>query len=465
MTGQRQTLALARTPSGPRSIRRLIASVRGLALTALLIMAAALISAMVIEAWRSDLRHRATALKILHDQAAAAAWNFRLALVARVDSTRTNGGRLGAPLFDGVMRGNSLLPPSLVGNVANDSVLSVNITAAATGDTIYRSPGRYPSTYSATDSFPLVASGLLIEVSLRPDLAGQLVIGGLPHSRLPRLLSLLGLTLILLAIATNQVRREQELAAVRADFVASISHELRTPLTQILLFAETLRLGRARSRAERAFAVRVIHQEARRLIHLVENILTFTARQRRPAPPMRERVALGPFVRDVVASFAPLAAARQVRFRTDLVQPLVVQADPAALRQILLNLLENAVKFGPVAQEVTIGCRRAPGGVLLWVEDQGPGVALEHHEAIWKPFIRVQHDANQAPGSGLGLAVVRGLAEAHGGRAWIEAPGGGGARFLVLLLDPRQERATFPVAMFAARFGRHGVADQGGAEQ
>ncbi|MEP6572858.1 MAG: HAMP domain-containing sensor histidine kinase [Gemmatimonadota bacterium] len=539
------------------AIRRSLAAARGAALTGLLILAAALIVAMVIEAWRSDRGHRATALRVLHDHAAAAAWNFRLALVASLDggalpklapmlaftddsrtdalpalraiaavgaplarcdqpaqdslryyfrydadtrrlettgaelpgvvvhgleralnealrahlaqngqvfyvplfrmiegrsralavvarSDRTGqahqafgfetcAGLLGPAVFERVMHGYSLLPPSLVGDASNDSVLSVNVTTAAYGDTLYSSPVQYASTFSATDSVAVLGSGLLIAVTLHPDVTDRLMVGGLPRSRLPRLLTLLGLTLTVLAIATQQVRREQELAALRGDFIASISHELRTPLTQILLFTETLRLGRARSRTERGFAIQVIHQEARRLIHLVENILTFTARQREPSPPARERIAVSAFVLDVVGSFAPLAAARQVQFRTELADSLVVQADPSALRQILLNLLENAVKFGPPGQEILIGCRRDVAGVLLWVEDQGPGIAPEHHTMIWRPFIRVRQDTNQAPGSGLGLAVVRDLVLAHQGRTWVETAESGGARFNVLL--------------------------------
>ena len=273
----------------------------------------------------------------------------------------------------------------------------------------------------------------MVQVSLRPQLAERLVIGGMPHSRLPVLLSLLGMTLIVLVVAVRQLRREQELAAVRSDFVSSVSHELRTPLTQIQLFAETLHLGRAPSTTERAFAVEVILHESRRLIHLVENVLRFAGQPRGPASLEVGPVALEQLVRGVVRTFEPLASPRGVSIRLAIEEGVTVVADPAALRQVLLNLLDNAVKFGPAGQVIAVGVGRTPLRGALSVEDEGPGVALEHRHRVWLPFVRIEPDANSAPGTGIGLAVVHDLVERMKGRVRVETGPRGGALFVVEL--------------------------------
>ena len=155
-----------------------------------------------------------------------------------------------------------------------------------------------------------------------------------------------------------QLRRESELARLRSDFIASVSHELRTPLAQVRMFAETLLLGRVRSEEERLRSLQIVDQEARRLTHLVENILQFSRAEReaiRLAPVPSE---LASQVREAVEAFAPVARSRHVVVQTALENDVVCVVDPAALRQILLNLLDNAVKYGPLGQTVTITLRR-----------------------------------------------------------------------------------------------------------
>src|SRR5438477_533421 len=144
-----------------------------------------------------------------------------------------------------------LLPRPLTGGVAYDSLGSVIVTEAD-GRELYRSPTQYAPTFSARDSFEHPMMGAMrVQVALRPDLAPKLVIGGMPRSNLPMLLSLLALTAGLVIAALLQLRREYELSRLRADFVSGVSHELRTPLAQIRMFSETLLLGRVRSEADR----------------------------------------------------------------------------------------------------------------------------------------------------------------------------------------------------------------------
>src|SRR5262249_55194768 len=155
-------------------------------------------------------------------------------------------------------------------------------------------------------------------------------------------------------------------ARLRADFVSSVSHELRTPLAQIRLFAETLLLGRVRSDAEERRSLEIIDQEARRLTHLVENVLAFSRAERHAIRLQREPTALTPLVAAVVEAFEPLAATRKVTLRRDIFPGIFADADPDALRQMLINLLDNAVKYGPESQTVTVGARLSQGRLQIW---------------------------------------------------------------------------------------------------
>jgi len=271
------------------------------------------------------------------------------------------------------------------------------------------------------------------------------VIGGLPRSRLPLLLALLGLTAGLVATAIFQLQRARKLTRLRSDFVSQVSHELRTPLTQIRMFAETLRLGRVRSDAEGRRSLDIIDREARRLGHLVENILQFSRGERGTLELARTVQPLAPLVREVVEELGPLMESRGARVRVRLADDggdrIEAAVDAGGFRQILLNLLDNAVKYGPGEQEICVELGRreasddsAPPRLRLAVDDQGPGVPRRDRERIWQSFRRLERDrGNAVAGTGIGLAVVRGLVERHGGRAWVEESSRGGARFVVEL--------------------------------
>ncbi len=341
-----------------------------------------------------------------------------------------------AMVFEDVYRYFPFFPQALVGKTPNDSMMSVRVTDP-NGDLLYASPMQYPHTYVGTETADKFG-GFTVDVALRPSMADQLVIGGLPRSRMPLLLALLGLSVALVVAALLQLRREYELARLRADFISSISHELRTPLAHVRMFAETLLLGRVRSEEEPHRSLAIIDQEARRLTHLVENVLLFSRAERRVVRIALEPTELADELREVVEAFAPIAAARHVEVVTELEEGVVAPVDRDALRQTMLNLLDNAVKYGPVGQRVTVRLASTNGYAVLSVEDEGPGIAPKERSRIWEPFYRLECDANSAiAGSGIGLSVVSEIVALHGGRVHVEGARSGGARFVVEL--PRVE--------------------------
>ena len=276
-------------------------------------------------------------------------------------------------------------------------------------------------------------ASLRLAVALVTEDPGALVAGGVPRSRLFALFGLLVLMAGLVVAAILQLRREHELARLRADLTAGVSHELRTPLAQILLFGETLMLERTRSDRERRAAAEIIVREARRLMHLVENALHFTRAHRDLLEPSSEVIDLGAVTREILVAFAPLAWTAKVTLHEEIAEPAPALVDSASYRQIVLNLLENAVRYGPPGQTVTVRVERLDGAARLAVEDEGPGVPIADRERIWTPFVRLTNGRRGTNGTGIGLAVVRDLTARHGGRAWVERAERGGARFVVEL--------------------------------
>ena len=339
-----------------------------------------------------------------------------------------------------------LLPPAVAGGRKNKDLLSLRVLAAG-GDTVFSSGPTPMEAIRADDPLPDDLGGFLIQAAIQPEVAEHLVIGGLPRSRLPFMLAIFGLAAALALVALSQLRRGEELARLRSDFVAGVSHELRTPLAQIRLYLDTLRLGRTRSDAEHRWAIQHIDRETTRLIQLVENILLFSRQERGSAPLSAERVPLAAAIDEAVESFAPLAASRRVEVRTSVPEDAAAWADPGCFRQVVLNLLDNAVKYGPPDSVVDVAVESGADGVLIVVADRGPGVPEEERAAIWDTFRRGEGAVgSEIAGSGIGLSVVREIAERHGGRAWVEDRSGGGARFIVQLPDAAStESAHAPV--------------------
>ncbi|UCG89208.1 MAG: HAMP domain-containing histidine kinase [Gemmatimonadota bacterium] len=326
-----------------------------------------------------------------------------------------------------------LLPPAIAGEGTNDSLLFM---AVRTHDETpaFESSVAYPTTYVVRDSIGSDYAGLFVEASVRPDVANHLIIGGLPRSRLPLIFALLLLTLGVGAAALYQLRREHQLARLREDFVSGVSHELRTPLAQIRMFAELLDGGRLQSESERVRSMGVINREARRLTHLVENILRFSRSGRMSAGLRIERLDVDKTVREVIEAFGPLAVSQEVSIDARVEDGLTVRADRGAVSQMLLNLLDNAVKYGPRGQTITVNATRKGQQLQISVQDQGPGIPVHERQRIWQPYKRLTHNTKQnVAGTGIGLAVVDELVALHDGKVWVEDAAGGGARFTLEL--------------------------------
>ncbi|HXT16210.1 MAG TPA: HAMP domain-containing sensor histidine kinase [Gemmatimonadaceae bacterium] len=343
-------------------------------------------------------------------------------------------------ILAGVLDGKGLLPATFTAGRHNRDVLAVRVHDRA-GHTVFDSAPAIESRLVARVDLPWRAGLLSVDAFIRPELAGDLIIGGLPRSRLPFVLGLLALAAALSIVAVAQLRRDGELTEVRARFVSSVSHELRTPLAQMRLYTETLQLGRMETEEQRRWALSNIARETTRLSHLVEKTLRFSTLATSDATAASPIDATAE-VETIVREFAPLAADRRAHIvvQSDAVPPLRVRPD--ALRHMVLNVLDNAVKYGPEGQTIQVSVRRDNGSVAIAIDDEGPGIDETERDAVWRAFTRGR-SAHHTGGSGIGLTIVREVAAAHGGAARVETGSHGGARFVITLpVDAATETAS-----------------------
>jgi signal transduction histidine kinase len=346
--------------------------------------------------------------------------------------------------FDAALRREPLLPASLGHGRFTNASVHVSIRDA-NGIERARLGRRHWPELGAVKQFGDVYQGALtgftVEASIDPAAAAELVIGGLPRSRLPYLLGLLAVIAGLTVTAILQLQREMNLTRLRSEFVSSVSHELRTPLTQIRVFAETLLLERIRSPEEARRSLEIIDREARRLTNLVENLLRFSRAERGIDRLSHEERELAPVLREVLDDFAPLLRGTEVELVTQLEGGVRAAVDSDALRQVLLNLLDNAVKYGPRRQRVLVGLEAVGAKARILVEDEGPGIPEGERKRVFERFHRLEREQGSAvAGTGIGLSVVRDLMAHSRGRCSIETGARGGARFVIELPALEEKR-------------------------
>ncbi len=215
------------------------------------------------------------------------------------------------------------------------------------------------------------------------------------------------------------------------QFIADASHELRTPLASIRGYAELHRMGAARSDEDVEKAMRRIEDEAARMGVLVEDLLTL-ARLDEVADAPHADVDLTHLARDAVADAHATAPDRAIEVRGD--GPAVVLGDAHQLRQVLANLLRNALVHTPAGSPIDVGVTRADGDVRLTVRDHGPGLPTDDPDALFERFWRAEGGRERGKsGAGLGLAIVAAIVAAHDGRVSAANADGGGAAFTVVL--------------------------------
>ncbi|MEP6687862.1 MAG: HAMP domain-containing sensor histidine kinase [Gemmatimonadales bacterium] len=327
-----------------------------------------------------------------------------------------------------------IIPRHLLSVVSrNDEFISLDLEKPG-GQAFFSTTPTYPDGASDVLTMPALRGGLAVRAHLNPRIKDALIPGGIPPKVPVREVGLVGLSLgLLIAIAALGLR-VGALARLRSDLASSVTHELRTPLTQIRLAAETVLLGRSPTPEAERRSLASIVDETKRLQQLIDNVLHFSRAERQMTRVRLEPVELRSVVERAAGDLAPLVAGRGIVLRVDIPGEVIVQGNANALRQIVLNLVDNGARYGPDSQTIVVGAAAQDGHVELWVQDRGPGVPVADRQRVWDAFVRLDRDRDSVvTGTGLGLTVVRELVEAQGGGCWIEDTAGEGARVVVRL--------------------------------
>ncbi len=233
----------------------------------------------------------------------------------------------------------------------------------------------------------------------------------------------------------HDLTKLRRLEMMRQDFVANVSHELRTPLSLIKGAAETLLDGGQADPATREKFIGIIDRHASRLALLIEDLLLLSALDAGRIELRVQSVPLRLTVQEVLEDMAPAAQERGVTLANEVPATLEARADSGRLRQVLANLLDNAIKYGREQGRVQVGATMlGPEWLQVFVRDDGPGIPAEARERVFERFFRVDKArARSQGGTGLGLAIVKNLVLAHGGEVRVESAEGRGTTFYLKL--------------------------------
>lgn len=230
----------------------------------------------------------------------------------------------------------------------------------------------------------------------------------------------------------RDITERKEVERLKDTFISTVSHELRTPLTSVHGFTE-LMLTRDFPPEQQRKMLTIIQKESTRLTGLLNDFLDLQRIESGQQHYDMTSVDLGPVLHNSVMLFTPNAPTHT--FRTIVPESLpMVAVDIDRIRQVLINFLSNAVKFSPQGGEITVGTRYDNGEVVVWIADQGIGIASEDLGKIFERFFRVDNqDTQKIGGTGLGLTLVKEIIAVHRGRVWVDSTPGQGSTFFFSL--------------------------------
>lgn len=231
----------------------------------------------------------------------------------------------------------------------------------------------------------------------------------------------------------------RQLESMRRDFVANVSHELKTPLTSIKGFVETILDGAIEDRETTRKFMTIIYQEAERLNHLIHDLLDISKLESGKMEVKQIEVRVKPLVEEVLLSLENRARDKNLILEKQI-QDVTIHGDEDLLREVIINLLDNAIKYTPEGGTIRVVSEETPEGLSFYVEDTGIGIPKEHISRIFERFYRVDKGrSREMGGTGLGLSIVKHIIERHGGKVTVTSEFGKGSKFLFVIPRNRQE--------------------------
>ena len=241
---------------------------------------------------------------------------------------------------------------------------------------------------------------------------------------------------------------------LKSALLAAVSHDLRTPLASIKASATSLLDDSVEwDRATRQDFLEAIDEETDRLTLMVSNLLDLSRIEGGALRPQKDWYDIDELIVDVRARLAPRTRTHPLTIDVEPDLPLL-RFDYVQIAQVLVNLIENAVKYTPAGTPITVAAHQVPGAIEISVHDDGPGIPREQQLRLFDKFYRA-YAATAAPGAGIGLAISKGLVEAHGGTIWVESEPGSGTTFrFTLPLPPPSRTRSRAAEIEAASLGQ-----------
>lgn len=259
-------------------------------------------------------------------------------------------------------------------------------------------------------------------------------------------LSLTAVLLVLDFIITQSFERLAEVARMRSDFIGVVSHQIRTPLTNLRWTLEALMSGRAgKIQEEQVEYIKLLKENSERMADLVADLLTVSRLETGPLAPKEEVFSLDKLIREIVKEFSPFARARHVKIRLATKKDLPrVWADLHQVKQVIENLLDNAIRYIKKKGEVKISLSVKPSKILCQIRDTGLGIPEKDQKYIFKKFFRADNALRyQTQGSGLGLFIAKAIIDKTGGEIGFKSEENKGSTFwFTLPVATKYEKST-----------------------
>jgi two-component system phosphate regulon sensor histidine kinase PhoR len=242
-----------------------------------------------------------------------------------------------------------------------------------------------------------------------------------------------------LAITMQDITHLKELDRIKSEFVSTVSHDLRSPLTAILGYVELIDRAGPVTEQQREF-IRRVQFSVNNITSLINDLLDL-GRIEAGFDTRKEIVPLGAIISYAVEGLRNRLAEKEQDLVTEITPNLpTVLGNPIRLRQLMGNLLGNAIKYTPAKGKITVCAHAEEGQIIIQVIDNGPGIPTTDQPYIFDKFYRASNIPMDVPGTGLGLAIVKSIVENHQGRIWVESVIGQGTTFTVVLPVTLQDK-------------------------
>ena len=246
------------------------------------------------------------------------------------------------------------------------------------------------------------------------------------------LVLLLGAMMFGVLLILRGIRREKHLNRLRSDFVSNVTHELKTPLTSIHLFTESILLNRVKTSNDKKEYLNIILKETERLKRMINNILDFSKIERKKLTYNLEKVNVSELVSSALNEMDYWLVEKKFTLKTQIEENISATADADAIKQAIINLLSNSIKFSRNYKEIFVTLRRENEEVIIEVADKGIGIPENQKDLIFNQFYRVeQKKGEEITGAGLGLTVVKEIIEGHNGKILVESKLNEGSKFII----------------------------------